>query len=58
MVYYYNDYHSEDTIFWIPQIVNSKDGADFARLFTLRESRRTSDLVLSRDQCIRLQFQP
>jgi hypothetical protein len=35
MVCYYNQYHSEDTILWIPQIVNSKDGVDFAMLFTL-----------------------
>jgi hypothetical protein len=25
---YYSQYHSEDTIFWISQIVNSKDGVD------------------------------
>ena len=29
-----------------------KDGVDFAMLFTLRESRRTSDPVLSRDQSV------
>jgi len=50
MVRYYGHYHSEDTIFWISQIVSSKDGVDFAMLHTLRESRRTSDPVLSRDQ--------
>ena len=58
MIRYYDPYHSEYTIFWISPIVNSKDGVDFAMLFTLRESRRTSDPVLSRDQCSRLQFQP
>jgi hypothetical protein len=67
MVCYYNQYHSEDTILWIPQIVNSKDGVDFTMLFTLLvfafsfaptgwESRRTSDPVLSRDRGNRLQF--
>ena len=50
MVRYYNQYHSENKIFWISLKVNSKDGVDFAMLFTLRESRRTSDPVLSRDQ--------
>ena len=65
----YNYYHSEDTIFLdIPiglhfqlrpnTIMNSEPEVDFAMLFTLRESRRTSDPVLSRDQCNRLQFQP
>ena len=34
MVCYYNQYHSEATILWIPQIVNSKDGIDFAMMFT------------------------
>jgi hypothetical protein len=27
MLCYYSHYHSEDTIFWISQIVNSKDGS-------------------------------
>jgi hypothetical protein len=58
MVCYYNQYHSEDTILRIPQIVNSKDGVDFTMLFTLRESRRTSDPVLSRDRGKRLQLHP
>jgi hypothetical protein len=58
MVCYYSQYHSEVTIFWISQIVSSKDEVDFAMLFTLRESRRTSDPVLSRDQGNRLQFHP
>ena len=48
MVRYYIQYHSEDTIFRISQIVNSEDGVYFAVLFTLRESRRTSDPVLFR----------
>ena len=35
MVRYYNQYHSENIIFWLFPIVNSKDGVDFALLFTL-----------------------
>ena len=35
MVCYYSQYHSEDTFFLISQIVNSKEGVDFAMLFTL-----------------------
>jgi len=58
MVRYYIQYHSEDTIFWISPIVNSKYGIDFAMLFTLRESRRTSDPVLPRDRGSRLQPSP
>ena len=50
MVRYYSQYYVENTIFWVSPIVNLKDGVDFAMLFTLRESRRTSDPVLSRDQ--------
>ncbi len=50
MVSNYIQYHTENVIFWIFPIVNSKDGVDFAMLFTLRESRGTSDPVLSRDQ--------
>ena len=48
MIRYYKRYHSESTILWISPFVNSKDGVDFAILFTLRESRRTSDPVLFR----------
>ncbi len=40
MVRYYTRYHSESTIFWIPPLVNSKDGVDVTMLFTLRESWR------------------
>jgi hypothetical protein len=58
MVCYYGQYYSENTISWIAPIVNSMDGVDFAMLFTLRESRRTSDPVLSRDQGNQLQFHP
>jgi len=44
----YFQYHSKMTTFWIPPLVNSKDGVDFAMLFPLRESRRTSDSALLR----------
>jgi hypothetical protein len=55
---YYNQYHRGNTISWIFHQVNSKDGVDFAMLFTLRESRRTSDPVLSRDRGKQLQLHP
>jgi hypothetical protein len=58
MVSYYIRYNSESTILWISPLVNSKDGVDFAMLFTLRESRRTSDPVLSRIRGKRLQLHP
>ena len=48
MVRYYKQYYSKGPIFWISPFVNSKDGVDFAMLFTLQESRRTSDPVLFR----------
>ena len=31
-------YHNEPTIFWISLLVNSKDGINFAMLFTLQET--------------------
>jgi len=34
MAFYYNRYHIKSTIFWIPLLVNSKDGVYFAMLFT------------------------
>jgi hypothetical protein len=46
MVHNYNQYHSKTTYFRISLSENSKDGIDFAMLFTLRESRRTSDPAL------------
>jgi len=58
MVCYHIRYHSTDNILWISPLVNSKDGVDFAMLFTLRESRRTSDPVLSRIRGKRLQLHP
>ena len=48
MVRNYCQYHSKMTNSWIPPLVNSNDGVDFAMLFTLRESRRTSDSALLR----------
>jgi hypothetical protein len=51
MVRFFGYYHSEDTIFWISQFVFA-----FSYDPTRRESRRTSDPVLSRDQGSRLQF--
>jgi hypothetical protein len=39
-------YGSDSAITWIFPQVNSKDGVFFAMLFTLRESRRTSDPAL------------
>jgi len=48
MVLNYNQNHSKLTNFWTPPLVNSKDGVDFAMLFPLRESRRTSDSALLR----------
>jgi hypothetical protein len=33
---------------WTSQLIKSNDGVDFAILFTLRESRRTSDPSLFR----------
>jgi hypothetical protein len=35
MVRNYNQYHSKMTKSWIPPLVNSKDGVDFAMLFPL-----------------------
>ena len=49
MVRNYSQYYSNTTNFWISPSVNLKDGIDFGMLFTLLESRRTSDPSLSRD---------
>ena len=58
MVRNYNQYHSKTTIIRISPLVNSKDGTDFAMLFTLRESRRTTDPSLSMDCGRKLQLHP
>ena len=43
-----SQYRSNISNSWIPPLVNSKDRVDIAMLFTLRESRRTSDSALLR----------
>ena len=53
-----SQYHSDSAIFWISLQVNSKDGIYFAILFTLRESRRTSDPVLLRVRSKKLRLHP
>ncbi len=40
MVRYYKRCNSDSTILWISPLVNSKDGVDFAILFTLRKAGR------------------
>jgi len=53
MIRNYDQYDSKTTIFRTSPSVNSMDGIDFAILFTLRESQRTSDPVPpGRDQGI------
>jgi hypothetical protein len=42
MVCYYNLYHSVSPVSWISHLVNSKDGVDFAMLFTLWASLSAS----------------
>jgi hypothetical protein len=39
----YNQYHSKTTIFRISPGVNSKDGIDFAMLFTLKTTGKPED---------------
>ena len=51
-------YRSDSAIAWIFLQVNSKDGVFFAMLFTLRESRRTSDPVLLRVRSKKLRLHP
>jgi len=55
---YYIEYSIDSDIFWIFPQVNSKDGVYFAMLFTLRESRRTSDSVLLRVRSKKLRLHP
>jgi len=43
---------------WISLEVDSKEMVDFAKLFTLRESRRAPDRALSRVRGNTLQFHP
>ena len=51
-------YLSDSAIAWIFPQVNSKDGVFFAMLFTLRESRKTSDPALLRDRSKKLRLHP
>ena len=46
MVRNYYQYHSKMTNSWIPPLVNSKDGADFAMLFTLETTRKAGGLQI------------
>jgi len=47
MVRNYCQYHGKMTNCWIPPLVNSKDGIDFAMLFALRLLQRWGLLTLS-----------
>jgi len=58
MICYYIQYRHDSAISWISPQVNSKDGVYFAMLFTLRESRRTSDSVLLRVRSKKLRLHP
>jgi hypothetical protein len=58
MVCHYYLYHSGHTISRVSLFVNSKDGVDFAMLFTLRESLRTSDSALLRVRSKELRLHP
>jgi hypothetical protein len=62
MVHNYDQYNGKTTICRISPSVNSRDGIDFAMLFTLGESRRTSDpfppSAGSRDCGRKLQLHP
>ena len=55
---YYIQYRIDSVISWIFPQVNSKDGIYFAMLFTLRESRRTSDPALLRVRSKKLRLHP
>ena len=52
MVLNYNQYHSKTTYFRISPSVNSKDGIDFAMLFTLKTTRKAGGLQILRCQGI------
>ena len=54
----YKKYYRENITYWIFYYVNSKVVAVLALLFTLRESRRTSDPALPRDRGKQLQLHP
>ena len=44
MVRNYKQYHSKTNIIRISPLVNSKDGVDFAMLFTLKTTRKAGGL--------------
>ena len=46
MVRYYAQYNSKIIILWISHFVNSKDGIDFAILFTLETTRKAGELQI------------
>ncbi len=54
MVRSYTQYHSENTILQISPIVNSKDGVDFAMLFTLWVSLSASVFAEATPRQVRL----
>jgi len=58
MIFNYNRYRSYSYSPSTSPSEYSKDVGDFALLFTLRESRRTSDSALSRDHSKQLRFHP
>ena len=58
MVCYYTKNHIENTISLISPIVNSKDGLDFARLFTLRLGERGDMGDNIYQQCSGVRCQP
>ena len=58
MTCYYIENCIDSGISWKFPQVNSKDGIDFAMLFTLRESRRTSDSALLRVRSKKLRLHP
>jgi hypothetical protein len=52
MVRNYNEHRSKTTHFRISPLVNSKDGIDFAMLFTLKTTRKAGGLQILRCQGI------
>ena len=58
MVRNHCQYYGKMAISWIPPLVNSKVGVDFAMLFPLRESRMTSDSALLRVRSKELRLHP
>ncbi len=46
MVRYYIQYHGFSTSLWLSQLVNSKDGVDFAMSFTMKTKRKAGELQI------------